>query len=51
MVEGKPCRFPELCFYCMSAYCVFVSKTMEQAGIEYDCGEGLLAFFGMYVFD
>lgn len=51
MVEGKPCRFPELCFSCMSAYCVFVSKTMEQAGIEYDCGEGLLAFFGMYVFD
>ena len=51
MVEGKPCRFPELCFSCMSAYCVFVSKTVEKAGLEYDCGEGLLAFFGMYVFD
>ena len=49
--QGEPCRFPELCFSCMSAYCVFVSKTMEQAGIEYDCGDGLLAFFGMYVFD
>ena len=23
----------------------------ESCGMEYDCGEGLLAFFGMYVFD
>lgn len=51
MGAGKPCRFPDLCYSCMSAYCVFVRKTVEQAGIEYDCGPGLLAFFGMYVFD
>lgn len=50
-VAGKPCNFPDLCFSCMSAYCVFVRKTVEQVGIEYDCGDGLLAFFGMYVFD
>ena len=26
-------------------------KLAESCGMEYDCGEGLLAFFGMYVFD
>ena len=36
---------------CMSAYCIFVRRLAEQCGMEYDCGPGLLAFFGMYVFD
>lgn len=49
--EGLPCRFPDLKFSCMSAYCVFVRKLAEECGMEYDCGEGLLALFGMYVFD
>ncbi len=48
---GEPCRFPELMYSCMSAYCIFVKKLTDVCGIEYDCGEGLLAFFGMYVFD
>ena len=50
-VSGQPCRFPDLQYSCMSAYCVFVKKLADQCGIEYDCGDGLLAFFGMYVFD
>lgn len=49
--EGKPCAFPDLRYSCMSAYCIFVRKLAERCGMEYDCGEGLLAFFGMYVFD
>ena len=49
--EGLPCRFPELRYSCMSAYCIFVRKLAESCGMEYDCGPGLLAFFGMYVFD
>lgn len=49
--EGKPCRFPDLRYSCMSAYCIFVKKLADTCGIEYDCGPGLLAFFGMYVFD
>lgn len=49
--EGKPCRFPERKYSCMSAYCVFVKKLCDRCGLEYDCGEGLLSFFGMYVFD
>lgn len=47
---GEPCRFPALQYSCMSAYCVFVRKLTEKCGMEYDCGPGLLAFFGMYVF-
>ena len=48
---GQPCRYPEYRFSCMSAYCIFVKKLTDKCGIEYDCGDGLLAFFGMYVFD
>lgn len=49
--SGQPCRFPDLRYSCMSAYCVFVRKLCERCGLEYDCGPGLLGFFGMYVCD
>lgn len=48
---NQPCSFPEYQYSCMSAYCIFVKKLTDKCGMEYDCGEGLLAFFGMYVFD
>lgn len=48
---GLPCRYPELKYSCMSAYCIFVRKLAELCKMEYDCGEGLLALFGMYAFD
>lgn len=48
---GKPCAFPELQYSCMSAYCIFVRKLAEECGMEYACPEGLLSFFGMFVFD
>ena len=51
ITKGEPCRFPENKYSCMSAYCIFVRKLAEECGMEYNCGEGLLAFFGMYVFD
>ena len=51
LVEHRPCRFPEFQYSCLSAYCVFVRELTEKCGIEYDCGGGLLAFFGMYVYD
>ena len=50
-VLGQPCAFPEYQYSCMSAYCVFVKKLADKCGMEYGCGDGLLAFFGMYVFD
>ena len=51
ITDKKPCRYPDLYYSCMSAYCIFVRRLAEQCGMEYDCGPGLLAFFGMYVFD
>lgn len=51
LTQGKPCNFPDLKYSCMSAYCIFVKKLADVCGMEYDCGDGLLAFFGMYVFD
>lgn len=49
--QGLPCKFPDLKYSCMSAYCIFVKKLADSCGMEYDCGEGLLGLFGMYVFD
>lgn len=51
ITKGEPCRFPEDSYSCMSAYCIFVRKLADRCGMEYNCGEGLLAFFGMYVCD
>ena len=48
---GEPCKFPALKYSCMSAYCIFVKKLADACGMEYDCGDGLLGLFGMYVFD
>lgn len=50
-VLGEPCKFPDLAYSCMSAYCIFVKKLADKCGMEYDCGENLLAFFGMYACD
>lgn len=49
--EGKPCNYPDLKYSCMSAYCIFVKKLADRCAMEYDCGEGLLALFGLYAFD
>ena len=51
ITQRQPCKFPDLQYSCMSAYCIFVRKLTERCGMEYDCGQGLLAFFGMYVCD
>lgn len=51
IVNKEPCRFPELQSSCMSAYCIFVREVTEKCGMEYDCGKGLLGFFGMVIFD
>lgn len=49
--QGQPCKFPDLKYSCMSAYCIFVKKLADACDMEYDCGEGLLGLFGMYAFD
>lgn len=49
--SGQPCRYPELKYSCMSAYCIFVKKLADCCAMDYTPGEGLLAFFGMYSYD
>lgn len=49
--QGQPCVFPDLQYSCMSAYCIFVKKLADRCGMEYDCGQGLLSFFGLYAMD
>ena len=50
-MRNEPCVFPDLMYSCMSAYCIFVKKLADTCGMEYTPGDGLIAFFGMYVFD
>ena len=51
ITENKPCRFPDFAFSCMSASCIFVRLLAEKSNMNYACENGLLPFFGMYVFD
>lgn len=51
MKSGEECRYPDLRYSCMSAYCIHVKKLAEVCRMEYDYKDGILPFFGMYVFD
>ena len=48
---GEPCAHPDMTYSCMSAYCIWVKKLAEDAGMNYDYQNKILPFFGMYVFD
>ncbi|MDO5409084.1 MAG: DUF2284 domain-containing protein [Lachnospiraceae bacterium] len=50
IVRGEPCVFPEKAASCTSAYCIYVEDLAAQCGMEYNCGHGITAFFGLYVF-
>ena len=50
IVRGEPCLFPDKAASCASAYCIYVEELAKQCGMEYDCGRGITAFFGLYVF-
>lgn len=50
LVDGEACRFPDRYWSCLSAYCIFVRLLAEEAGMEYSCEDGSLAFFGLYAF-
>ncbi|MDO5345145.1 MAG: DUF2284 domain-containing protein [Lachnospiraceae bacterium] len=51
IVKNEPCRFPDLKTSCVSAYCIYVQELAERLGWDYDLGQGLVAYFGMYIFD
>ncbi len=48
---GEKCNHPELMYSCMSAYCIYVKKLAEECNMNYDYKDGILPFFGMYIFD
>lgn len=49
--NGEACIHPELQYSCMAAYCIYVIQLAEDCGMNYDYKDGILPFFGMYVFD
>lgn len=48
---GRPCRYPQKQYSCMSAYCVYVKGLAEKCGMVYDGKDGTLPLFSLYVFD
>ena len=50
MRSGKPCRFPDLRWSCMSAYCIYVQKLAETCGMDYTPKPGYLTLYGMFVY-
>ncbi len=49
--EGRPCQHPDLQYSCMSAYCIFVKRLALDCGMDYDYKDGILPFFGLYIFN
>jgi predicted metal-binding protein len=49
--EGKPCKFPQQKYSCMSAYCIHVKDLAIQCGMTYDYIDSVLPLFSMFVFD
>ncbi len=47
---GEPCAFPDRRYSCLSAYCIYVKKLAEDCGMTYDYRDGILPFFGVYLF-
>lgn len=51
ITKGKPCKFPNKQYSCMSAFCIYVKDLAEKCGMVYDYKEGALPFFSMYVYN
>ncbi len=51
ITENMPCRFPDLQFSCMSAYCIFVKDMTERCHMDYECAPGITTFFSMFCFN
>lgn len=48
--EGEPCRFPELCMSCLSAYCVDAAELARRCSLPFAWDPSMLHLFGMIVF-
>lgn len=50
MPIGMPCVHPDLCFSCLSAYCIDVTKLAARCGIEISWDMKSASFFSIYLF-
>ncbi len=48
---GKPCASPDIRYSCMAAYCIHVKLLADECNMNYDYTDGILPFFGLYVFN
>lgn len=48
--SGESCRYPDLMYSCVSAYCIHAKKLAEECNMSYDYKDGILPFFGLYIF-
>ncbi|MBQ3242024.1 MAG: DUF2284 domain-containing protein [Oscillospiraceae bacterium] len=51
ILQKEPCRYPDLRFSCLSAYCIYVKDLADKCGLMYLCPKGQVSFFGMILFD
>jgi len=49
--DGEPCRLPELCMSCLSAYCVDAAELAKRCGLPFAWDPQKLHLFGMIVFE
>lgn len=45
--NGQPCNFPQRTASCLSAYGIDVVSLCEAAGLDWDYGKNMVAFFGI----
>jgi predicted metal-binding protein len=48
---SAPCSYPELSFFCLSAYCINVKLLAELCSMDYAYRDGTLSFFGCIFFE
>ncbi len=49
--KSASCKFPELSFSCLSAYCINVAALAGECGMDYQYKDGMLSFFSAYFFN
>lgn len=51
LLDGEPCRLPELRMSCLSAYCVDAAELAKRCGLPFAWDPKKLHLFGMIVFE
>lgn len=50
-INNGSCKYPDLAFSCLSAYCINVKMLAEECSMEYQYENGILYFFGAWFFN